>query len=555
MGTPVHDVGSLRRRRLPLGNAGPMGSIPDEAPMGNRAGNHAQPRWAQDVAAQTARRPPDAILRAMTEAPLNDEPKRQHPANSVAGILRQFFQHSLGAMLAVIALFAVISFMYFEGMANPQAHLNHVPIAIVDEDQGATVSTPVGDQRLDVADQVIGGILDQNNFAEVDLRVVDRNTAESGMAKGEFFGAVVFPAELSQNIADLVTQTAGNDGAEGNAPPRAQITVLNAPRASVPAPQVMATLAGKLNESVPKQVGAQVLDNGRTLAEAAQHEVSPAAAAALADPVSIEQQVFQPLDGGVTNASFPLFFALVLVLAGFTGAMVVSQMLDSRLGFAILDIGPYSHLAPLATHSRTRVLVRKWAVTLIIAPLISIIAAGISRGIGVTAFPFWQMVLFSTVCIAAVGFASHAVIAAAGNPGMLINLLVFVVFGIPTSSGAIPAEMLPRWFDTIGQVEPINAGVRGIRAMLFTPDAWNDGLGHAYGVLFAWFVGAIVLGLAVTKYYDRRGFTREPNGTPLPPALAKALEGEDADTPKSQGDDPRELEHVTSGSVGHERQR
>lgn len=454
------------------------------------------------------------------------EPERQHPEHTPRGVVRQFLRHSTGAMVMVIGLFAVISFMYFEGMANPQAHMHHVPVAIVDEDRGATVATPAGDQHLAVADQVVGGILDQNDFSQVDIRVVDRETATAGMDRGDFFGAVVFPAEFSQNIADLVTGTAGNGGAS-EAPPRATVTVFNAPRASVPAPQVMSALAARLTESVPQQVGEQVLDNSRTLAEAERTELAPASAAALADPVEIRQETFHPLDGGVTNASFPLFIALVLILAGFTGAMVVSQMIDSRLGYAILDVGPYSHRAPLGTHSRVRVLTRKWVVTLILGPIISLISAGIAAWVGVTAFPFWPLVAFSTVCICAVGFASHAMIAIFGNAGLLINLLVFIVFGIPTSGGAIPASMLPGWFDAIGQAEPIHAAVRGVRAMLFTDAPWTNGLWHAIAVLGAWFVGAVILGLAVTSYYDRRGFVREPNRFRFPPLMARVLDVSD----------------------------
>lgn len=476
-----------------------------------------------------------AKLAAMTSAP-----QRQHPGQTPGGVVAQFFKHTTGAMVAVIGLFAVIAFMYFEGTANPQNHLNHVPVAIVNSDEGATIDTPAGPQRLEVGDQIVGGMMDQNDFSEVYIRVVDKETAEKGMDDAEFYGMVEFPADLSQRIGDLVTSTAGGEGAE-RAAERADINVYTAPRSSVTSSQVMNTLAGVLVDSVPQQVGEQVLDNGRLLAEAEQVELSPTAAAALADPVSINQLTYHALDGGVTNPSFPLFVALVMILAGFTGAMVVSQMIDSRLGFIPLDIGPFVHLAPLGTHPRRRVLIRKWVVTIIISPIISVLIAGIAHWIGVSAFPFWNLVLFSTLCILSVGFASHATIAIFGNAGLLINLLVFVVFGIPTSGGAIPSEMLPRWFEPIGQVEPMHAAVRATRAMLFTDSPWSSGLGHASVVLGVWLVLAVIFGYAVASYYDRRGYVREPNRFALPPLIARALgednrSGED-DSAARDGDD------------------
>lgn len=465
---------------------------------------------------------------------MTSAPERQHPGQSPGGVVLQFFRHTVGAMVAVIALFAVIAFMYFEGTANPQEHLNHVPVAIVNDDEGTTIDTPAGPQQLNVGDQIVGEMLDQNDFSEIYMRVVDRETAEKGMDDAEFYGMVEFPSDLSQRIGDLITSTSGGEGAD-RAGELADINVYAAPRSSVTSSQVMGTLAGVLGDSVPQEVGKQVLDNGRLLAEANQAELSPTAAAALADPVAINQLTYHPLDGGVTNPSFPLFVALVMILAGFTGAMVVSQMIDSRLGFIPLDIGPFVHLAPLGTHSRKLVLIRKWVVTIIISPLISLLIAGIAHWIGVTAFPFWLLVLFSTICILSVGFASHATIAIFGNAGLLINLLVFVVFGIPTSGGAIPSEMLPRWFEPIGQVEPMHAAVRATRAMIFTDNPWSAGLGHATAVLGVWLAVAVILGFAFAAYYDKRGYVREPNRFALPPMMARAL-GEDA-TPKDDGDD------------------
>lgn len=435
--------------------------------------------------------------------------ERQHAPTTLSGIVLEFFRHSVPAVVAVSALFALIGYMYFEGAANPQGNMHHVPIAIVNEDSGATIDTPAGTRSLRIGDQLVGGMLDNNDFATVDMRVVDRDRAEVGMRTGRFYGMVDVPESFSADLGDLLTHTSGNGGADTvGAKPR--ITVYTAPRTAVTAPQVMNTLTAVLQERLPVEVGEELLANARTLAEAQRTELSPTAAVAIADPIAINQAVFEPLNGGATNPSFPLFYSLILILAGFTGSMVISQLLDSRLGFVALEVGPLVRLEPLATHSRVRVLLRKWLVTVILGPLIAVITAVIAHGIGVTEFPFWPTVGFSALTIIAVGFATHAINAILGNTGLIINLIVFIVLGIPTSGGAIPSEMLPQTFVHIGAVEPMHQATVATRALLFFSDPWSAGLGTATWVMFAWLIGALVAGLGVVSWYDRAGFERKP---------------------------------------------
>lgn len=438
--------------------------------------------------------------------------ERQQAPTTLGGLIVEFFRHSSGAILAVVALFALIGYMYFEGAANPAGNMRHVPVAVVNEDAGASIDTPIGARELHIGDQLVGGMLDGNDFSRVNLRVVDRQTAEDGMRTGKFFGMVEVPESFSQDLGDVITSTAGNDGTT-EAAARPRITVYTAPRTAVTAPQVMAALTGVLQQTLPEQVGPQVLDNARTLAEAEHTELSPTAASALADPIAIEQQTFDPLTGGATNPSFPLFYSLILILAGFTGAMVISQLLDSRLGFVALEVGPLVRLAPLGTHSRLRVLFRKWAVTLIIAPLVAVVTALIAHGVGVTEFPFWPTVAFSTLTIISVGTAAHAINSIAGNPGLVINLIVFIVIGIPTSGGAIPTEMLPAAFAAIGTFEPMHQATAATRALLFFEQPWESGMGTATWVMLGWMVAALVIGTAVVWWYDRAGYERKPTRT------------------------------------------
>ena len=101
------------------------------------------------------------------------------------------------------------------------------------------------------------------------------------------------------------------------------------------------------------------------------------------------------------------------------------------------------------------------------------------------------------------------VIAATGTAGLLINLIVFVVLGIPTSGGATPPEMLPGFFRVIGEVEPMHQVFVGLRSIMFFSSDPQAGLGHALIVLALWAVFGLLGGLIVTTVYDRIGMHRQ----------------------------------------------
>ena len=104
---------------------------------------------------------------------------------------------------------------------------------------------------------------------------------------------------------------------------------------------------------------------------------------------------------------------------------------------------------------------------------------------------------------------AHTIIAAVGNAGLLVNLVVFVVLGIPTSGGATPTEMLPRVFVAIGTLQPMHQAYLGLRSIMFFDSGWEAGLGHAVWVLGGWAVAGLVVGVAVTLVYERMGMRRQ----------------------------------------------
>lgn len=425
------------------------------------------------------------------------------------GGLREFVSHSAGAVLVVCGVFFLLSFMYLGGTADPRSHARHVPVAVVDEDTGATLQTPIGPRRVDVGSQLTAGLLQNNDWKALRLHVVDGDAAEEGLRDGSYFGVVRIPADLSERVVALVEAAATESGDGGRPPPRAEVNLQYSPRVSIVSGQVMNTLADRMRAGIHDRMGATLLADSRLLAEAGGREVGAAAALALEYPIQVEVAEWNPLPDGVTNASLPMFYALVVILAGFTGAMIISGLLDARLGFIPLEIGPLALHVHVAPFGRLQTLARKWAVTVITAPLVSGLVLWVAHGLGIGGFDPWHMFWFSNLVIAAVGVCAHTIIAAIGNAGLLVNLVLFVVLGIPTSGGATPTQMLPQAFVAIGSLQPMHQAYLGLRSIMFFDSSWSSGLGHAVWVLAGWGIVGLLVGVAVTLLYERLGLRRQ----------------------------------------------
>lgn len=425
------------------------------------------------------------------------------------GGFREFTSHSAGAVLLVCGLFFLLAFMYLGGTADPESHARHIPVAVVDEDLGATLQTPIGPRQLDVGQQVTAGLLQNNDWERVRLHVADPAAAEEGLRDGSYFGVVRIPAELSQRVADLVVAAATEAGKAGDIPEPAEITLQYSPRMSIVSGQVMHTMAEVMGDSLQDRMGSTVLSDSRLLAEAEGEQLDAAAALALSDPVLVQVAEWNPLPAGVSNASLPMFYALVVILAGFTGAMIISGLLDARLGFIPLEIGPLALHVHVAPFGRLQTLVRKWAVTGVTAPLVSGLCLLVAGFLGITGYDPWHMFWFSNLVIVAVGVCAHTIIAVIGNAGLLVNLVLFVVLGIPTSGGATPTEMLPRVFVAIGNFQPMHQAYLGLRSIMFFDSNWDAGLGHATWVLAVWGIAGLVVGVVATLVYEQLGLRRQ----------------------------------------------
>ena len=87
---------------------------------------------------------------------------------------------------------------------------------------------------------------------------------------------------------------------------------------------------------------------------------SSATSALLSTPISVQVTPHHALPAGTGGGLSAFYFALLLVLAGFTGSMIVSTLVDGSLGFVPSEFGPVYVVARHSGLSRRATLGVKW---------------------------------------------------------------------------------------------------------------------------------------------------------------------------------------------------
>jgi uncharacterized phage infection (PIP) family protein YhgE len=261
----------------------------------------------------------------------------------------------------------------------------------------------------------------------------------------------------------------------------------------------------------------------------------------LANPIQVESTVHNVLPDGTGNGLSAFYYALLLVLAGFTASMVVSMCVDSMLGFVPAEFGPVYRFAEQVQISRFRALLIKWALIVVLALLTSGVYMLIAAWLGMPiqhSLPLW---LYGAFAIAAVGITSTSLIAILGATGLLVSLFVFVILGLPSAGATVPLQAAPRFFGWLAKFEPMHQVFSGARALLYLDGRADAGLSQSLTMTAIGLVIGLLLGGVVTYIYDRRGYHR------IPPGL-KALEAEAATEATRSPESPPTAEATTTST-------
>ncbi|MBL1074802.1 DUF3533 domain-containing protein [Nocardia sp. 2] len=420
-------------------------------------------------------------------------------------------------MFVVTLLAALLGTMYLGYTSDPEKNLHDFPVALVNQDDGDVIDG----RTVNVGTQITEALKDKVPADKVDLRLLGIGEAQRQLKEGHIYGAIVIPSDFSKRLSILAAASVVPGDVE-----RPVITVHTNPRAGTYAAGIVQRFSDRAMTEVNATVGTQLTEQVAaklapgTDAATAAAQLSGAARLQLAKPIDVTVGPFRPLPEGTGQGLSAFFYTLILLFAGFSGAMIIHAMVDNVLGYAPAEYGPwYRHIQPVAI-SRWRTLLAKWAMAALTAPVISGIFLGIATLMNMPIDHPLPLFLYGALAIAAVCVTGLSVLAAFGTAGLLINMIVFVILGLPSSSGTIPIEATPRYISFLADFEPMHQIYLAVRSLLYFDGNLAAGLSTGLWMTLFGLLFGVLLGAIATHTYDLRGLYRL--GVPHRPAAALA---------------------------------
>lgn len=407
-------------------------------------------------------------------------------------------------ILAVTVVSSALAATYLGGSLNASDNISGFPIAVVNEDTGATLETG---QSLTVGDDIEAALIADIDKDQFDVHELTLAEAKEQMESGSLYGALVLPTSLSEEVAALAAGTLTPGTVT-----QPNVEVLTNPRVGSFTVNIVASLGETAFESANTELGLQLEELVRQAQSGRSGTTPPSASAALVltSPLEVVVTPFNPLPDGTGSGLSAFYYALVLILAGFSGSLVANAFIDSRLGFVPFEFGQHYRMEEPSGYSRTRTLVAKWAVMTVIAVIVSAAYVGISAALGMPIDRPWELWAFGALAIAAIAVVAQTINAILGNPGLMVNLFIMVVLAIPSSGGTVPIEATPHFFRWLATFEPMHQIYAGTRSILYLDGSWETGLGRGVTASLIAVVAGLLVGFITTRFFDARGFTRGP---------------------------------------------
>jgi uncharacterized phage infection (PIP) family protein YhgE len=378
---------------------------------------------------------------------------------------------ALPILVTLVVLSALATF-YLGGILQPMTNLRHFPVAILNEDAGPTGA------------QVVKGMLAGFDNDAYEVRELNRDQAKTQLDTAQIYGIAVIPPNFSSKLQAYAKSALTPGRVE-----RAVIIVSTNPRAGTLGANIAGQTLQRAVTMIDQRVGQRL---SQEVAEQTGKAPEPGAVALmLANPVEVKSTVHNALPDGTGNGLSAFYYALLLVLAGFTASIVVSRLVDSML-------------TNQAKISRLRTLLINWAMIAVIALLTSAAYLLIAGQLGMPVQNSVTVWLFGVFAILAVGVASTSLIAALGAVGVVVSMFVFVILGIPSAGATVPLQATPAWFEWLAKFEPLHQVFVGTRSLLYLGGSAGSGLSQSVVWTAVGLAVAVLFGAGVTRRYDRR---------------------------------------------------
>lgn len=442
------------------------------------------------------------------QAQHRDAGRHDHPRAQGAGLrhLPRTVRWVLPPVTVMVVGFLGI-LLYLGGLGSPTDHMENMPVAIVNQDDGATAPSPDGgEQEVHLGDDLSSTLTQEvNDNGKFSMQPMSLDDANSQLASGEIYAAVVIPHNFSEQSMALVPAAIGGDG-DGTQPTLELVTSPQAGSMSsrlvteglTPALEQSSTTIGEqLNSAAEQQVQARQQAGQRV------PDVTAVAQDILTDPVKITTQAWQDLQDGTALGMGPFYWSVVLLVVGLTGSVAVHTLVDGILGVMPVELGPSFHQYKTVALSRMATFLVKWA--------IMVFAGAATAGLMMLAASLVNMpmphggllFLISWLAISSVAAVTLGLITVGGSAGLILSMIYLVFMGLPSAGAVVPLEALPGFFAWIARIEPLHYTWLAVRDVLFFGAERTAGLGTGALGLGTILVVAVALTAAVGPLWDR----------------------------------------------------
>ncbi|MFF4803631.1 YhgE/Pip domain-containing protein [Streptomyces sp. NPDC001351] len=383
----------------------------------------------------------------------------------------------------------LLALLYMGGIVNPQRDLHHLPIALVNADTGK----PPAGQQQNAGTQIAAAITADKSNDKAQWRTRTLAQAQDDLDSGKVYGALVIPSDFTASITALTTP---------GATARPTMTVLTNPGKG----SLGSSLASQITTATAHQASQAI---GRQLTAAVGTRANSTVKLLLADPVNVVTQVGHPIGSHSGLGLSAFYYTLLLVLAGFLGGNVINNAVDTALGYADNEIGPWHTRRPTVPINRTQTLLLKMAMTAGITVIsVSLVMLATISLLGMDATHIPLLWIYSYCASLAVGLGVQAINAAFGGIGQLVSMFVFIVLGLPSSGATVPLQAIPGFYRFLSHFEPMRQLSDGVRAILYFEARGDAGLTRSWIMIAVGAALGLLFGFAMTRYYDRRGLQR-----------------------------------------------
>lgn len=385
----------------------------------------------------------------------------------------------------------IMTALYMWSVVDPVSHLSGLPVAVVNQDRGATV----GSQRLNIGRQVESGLLTSLS-GPLRLDVLSLPQAERAMSSDDSYATVVIPANFTSALLNI----SASQKTVRSAVPR--VAILTNQRAGTLGTELATGFLQPALAVASHQVGRHL----STLVPPASQ--TDATEVLLSNPITVTTAQYRPLPPNSALGLSAFYVALLTIMCGFLGATIVNSVVDSGLGYATTEFGHrWRQRQPLPIN-RWQTLLTKWALIVVLTAVLTALMLGVAVGVGMDAPNLALLWLFTWLCAASVGVGTIVLFAVVGTYGQLIALLLFVYAGLASAGGTVPVEALPGFLRTLSSVEPLRQTLEGTRSILYFGAQADAGLTRGILAASLGLLLWLIMGIAVVRWYDRKRFYR-----------------------------------------------